>query len=145
MTLDEKICTKCGIEQPLKNFSRTKRIKSGRCSKCKTCVSIYWEDYYQKNHERIDAKNEFHRKANWEHVKKLTYARRDPLKHKARQAVNNALTLGKFSKDSCRQCSDTHAEFHHTNGYEQENWFVGEWLCRKHHAELHRQERSMAR
>jgi 5-methylcytosine-specific restriction endonuclease McrA len=41
-----KVCTKCGIEKELDKFINDYRLKSGKGSKCKTCVS----DYMHKRH-----------------------------------------------------------------------------------------------
>lgn len=45
-----KICTRCEIEQPLENFSFSKRETSETVSQCKKCV----HDYYVDNKEQID-------------------------------------------------------------------------------------------
>ena len=139
--LDEKTRSICKQTFPITQFHKDTMIKSGYRSRCKRCTSLYYQDYYAKNSERIDAKNEADRRENWEKVKLQTYARRDPQKHKARQSVNNALRSGKLHRQPCGDCGNRTTEFHHTNGYDKADWFVGIWLCRTHHAELHKLER----
>lgn len=58
-----KRCSKCGLEKPLDQFNRDKRLKSGRRSRCKTCESAqfarwsaenpdYYAERYVVNRER---------------------------------------------------------------------------------------------
>jgi hypothetical protein len=39
--MEEKICSKCNISQPIENFNKHKRGKDGLNSECKSCVKIY--------------------------------------------------------------------------------------------------------
>lgn len=48
-TMDSKVCTKCGIERPLSDFSKNKNGLYGRRSRCKECV----RGYYVQNKEKI--------------------------------------------------------------------------------------------
>lgn len=69
--------------------------------------------------------------------------KRYPEKNKARHAVRYAISIGKFERKPCKACGEIKVDFHHTNGYEQENWFVGDFLCRKHHAEKHNEMKTL--
>ncbi len=67
-------------------------------------------------------------------------ARKSYLKHKerhsARAKLNNALNLGKIIKPRCcLYCTESKIEAHHED-YSKP--FEVVWLCRKHHADLHR-------
>ena len=96
--------------------------------------------WYDNNRQKkIDA-NKKYIKENWERVRELSKARRDPFKDKARSAVGNAVRAGKFERKAC-YCGEAQTDFHHSNGYDEANWFVGEWLCRPHHAQLHKEIR----
>lgn len=97
--------------------------------------------WYERHSAKKNALTEKYRKDNWEKVKAQTYKRLDPAKHKARQAVNNAVAAGKFAKLPCKNCGEVKTNFHHNNGYDKDNWFTGEWLCTKHHAQLHKELR----
>ena len=37
--MDTKVCTKCRQSLPLEEFTRSRRIKSGRIARCKKCVN----------------------------------------------------------------------------------------------------------
>lgn len=108
---------------------------------CRTCKNIRARESYERNKEVRWARNEEYRKSNWERLKELSYKRRDPEKHKARQTVNNAVNSGRFPREACSECGDAKTDFHHTEGYSEDKWFVGLWLCRTHHAELHKELR----
>lgn len=47
-----KVCTKCKIEKPLNEFSRSKQFKSGIYSSCKTCKSKVNSELYKKDKEK---------------------------------------------------------------------------------------------
>lgn len=47
----EKICTKCKQSKLMTAFSIDKRLKNGRCSKCKSCSKSYY----------IENKDNFHK------------------------------------------------------------------------------------
>lgn len=137
-TIDEKNCTKCKLLKPLTEYPKQKRRPDGAESHCKECYRIYSRDvHYPKNKELIRVQSEQYRKANWDKIKEQTYKRYDPQKHKARMAVNNAVKAGKFEKADCQECGSIKTDFHHTSGYDIENYFVGVWLCRPDHAKLH--------
>lgn len=36
-----KVCTKCGVEKPLGDFPKDKRISTGRVAQCRECVNRY--------------------------------------------------------------------------------------------------------
>jgi hypothetical protein len=39
--MEEKVCSKCNISQPIENFNKHKRCKGGLNPECKSCVKIY--------------------------------------------------------------------------------------------------------
>ena len=45
----EKICTKCGVLQPIENFSKKGNSTSPRCKKC---IAEYFRNYYHSNPKR---------------------------------------------------------------------------------------------
>lgn len=69
------------------------------------------------------------------------------IKIDARDAIMHALKSGKLVRpDACTRCGDvpppvirskgkpqSQIWFHHTHGYEEEFWLIGEWLCRHCH------------
>lgn len=66
------------------------------------------------------------------------------LKYKARNAVAYAVRTGRLVRpDMCQRCGakpeplpsgQAQIWFHHTHGYEEPYWLVGEWLCRHCHS-----------
>lgn len=56
-----KICTKCGIEKPLSEFSTHKKTKDGLRISCKKCSYIRHKKYRLKNKEKI---REYHKEYN---------------------------------------------------------------------------------
>ena len=71
-----------------------------------------------------------------------TYKRSDPEKEAARKRVRKAVATGKFKKLDCQKCQSAETEFHHTDGYDRENWFTGMWLCRPCHVRVHKELRA---
>lgn len=48
-TITQKICTVCGIEKPISEFFRQKRVACGRQPKCKTCDKFARKEWQQRN------------------------------------------------------------------------------------------------
>lgn len=67
---------------------------------------------------------------------KERYVERNPEKHRARRILNEAIQQGKIQRGTCEYpgCAST-VEAHHSD-YSKP--LEVRWLCRKHHAELHR-------
>ena len=59
----------------------------------------------------------------------------NPEKYQARTAVNNAIRDGVLIKQPCRICGDSADAHHEDYSKPLDVW----WLCRKHHAERHRE------
>jgi hypothetical protein len=89
-----KICTKCGIEKSLSEFSINRRRTGGRHSYCHECLSDYKRAYDAANADSIAAKRKAHRAANPEvysaRGKAYYEANRDALlaNQKAKYAAN---------------------------------------------------------
>jgi hypothetical protein len=66
---------------------------------------------------------------------------RNPEKHKARWAVNNAIAMGKIPRAStfiCSECGMHQAsQYHHHNGYDEEHRLDVKPVCGKCHRNLH--------
>ncbi len=75
----KKVCTKCQIEKPLKDFYRHSTTKSGRHTQCKICINEhqkeydknnrknkkeYQKEYYQNNKEKVIKKSKEYYKNN---------------------------------------------------------------------------------
>jgi hypothetical protein len=48
-----KICSKCGEQKPLKEFSKDKRVKSGLKSWCKSCINLGARKWKQNNSKKV--------------------------------------------------------------------------------------------
>ncbi|HEA68234.1 MAG TPA: hypothetical protein ENI07_15650 [Desulfobacterales bacterium] len=61
---------------------------------------------------------------------------RDPLKTKAKRAVNHAVEAGRLANPKtlpCFDCGNPAYEYHHHRGYEKANWLEIQALCQKCH------------
>ncbi|KKN30086.1 hypothetical protein LCGC14_0837630 [marine sediment metagenome] len=68
-----RVCRTCGVEKPLASFHRVKQWRLRDCGPCcyiKNHAAIVRrrERYYQNNKEKIKAKNESYRLANWAEI-----------------------------------------------------------------------------
>lgn len=66
-----------------------------------------------------------------------TMRSRDPEKHLARAKLAYAKATGKVTQQPCEVCGSERSEGHHSD-YSKP--LEVRWLCRLHHAEVHRQE-----
>lgn len=64
-----KKCTKCGEEKLLEEFYKSKKIKSGRQGHCIECDKKKGAEYYNKNSDKVNAKNKAHKDSNPDKVK----------------------------------------------------------------------------
>lgn len=123
-----KSCIKCFEVKPLSEFYPHKQMLDGHLNMCKGCG-------------RREAKR--HRDANLEkyraYDRKRGYRPADPIKTYARNAVNHALLSGRIVKGECEVGVDCRGriEGHHDD---YTSPLKVRWLCKKHHAEHHRNE-----
>ena len=148
--MDTKTCFKCGVEKPRTDFYRHSRMKDGRLNKCKECTKSdvrnnrkakiehyraydrkrgnrqppeYYKDYYHRNKEKI--------RRNFR-----AYIERNKDKYKARYTTTNAIRDGRLLREPCEVCgTDKHVHAHHDDYSKPMDV---RWLCRKHHAEVHK-------
>ncbi len=52
-----KVCTKCGQEKLLGEFSLSGLGAHRKAASCKSCVSAYFKGYYLKNKKKLNSKN----------------------------------------------------------------------------------------
>lgn len=50
-----KTCTKCGVQKPLPEFHKDKRVRDGRRSNCKECQGAQKREYNAANRDTISA------------------------------------------------------------------------------------------
>lgn len=147
-----KRCFKCGQTLPRTEFYKHPRMADGLLGKCKTCTKRDVKENEDKNEQRTkEYKREWGlRPESME--KKAAYRRTDagkkavrksmanwleknPHKRSAQISVGNAIRDGKLVRLPCGICGNTTADAHHDD-YSKP--LEVRWLCRKHHAEWHR-------
>lgn len=109
-----KTCTKCLCVKSTNDFVKDSTKKDGLCSSCKTCYSLYYaairdkkleykKEYRAKNAEAISAKRLIHysNNADRERAGAIAWAKENPVKRRANQAVRRAKqssSSGRYSK-----------------------------------------------
>jgi len=121
-----KICSKCGSEKDRSEFYRDKSHKDGLQSRCKECDKGKVTKWAKANPgKRTEQVAKYDRK----------YRAKYPDRIRARQAVQDALRTDRLVKEPCA-CGETNVQGHHKS-YEEDKWLDVDWLCRKHHLDLH--------
>lgn len=138
-----RTCTRCQTWKPAANYVKDSRYKHGLVSHCNECRGVGDRRRYhsseKKKRQKLD-RNEAYRQRNKTTIQRKAYERIKMYGYtqaKARQKVRNAVAAGRFMAEPCFECGEAKVDFHHTNGYDEDNLFVGTWLCRKHHAAEH--------
>lgn len=117
------ICITCKIEKPLYEF--VAKGQKARSPTCSTCL----HNEIKMIRDRHERRRRLHLLAGKKY--KLRY----PEKHCAHNAVHRALKAGKLKRQSCEVCGCSDVEGHHDD-YSKP--LEVRWLCKKHHAEVHR-------
>ena len=73
------------------------------------------------------------------HRRQAAWRERNPLKVWAHAALRSALNRGLIEKQPCDVCGDAESEAHHSQYHEP---LTVRWLCRKHHKQVHAQEKA---
>lgn len=68
--METKVCSKCGVEHPLYNFTKDKRCKDGHGSWCNECMRKSSLNWYNKNKVRSYENSKEWRSLNPDKVKK---------------------------------------------------------------------------
>jgi len=138
-------------------IARTRKSKDGLTAKCKDCLKER-DRNRANNPERIQARKDYQKtKAFRESSNKANrkYSKTEKGKKNAKkwQLANNEkrvahgivaykVKIGELIKSPCEVCGKEKSEAHHDD-YEKP--LEVRWLCRKHHAEHHKQEREKLR
>src|SRR5262245_20192452 len=118
-----KTCRKCGRELPLSEFEycRDTKSKSGRAylrGQCRKCRRGPNDSGAVERAYRWKAKN--------------------PEKLRIHRRVLYAIETGKLQRLPCEVCGEPRVDGHHADYSEP---LIVQWLCRRHHVQLHRQMR----
>lgn len=134
-----KVCFKCEAELPITNFYKHPMMGDGHLGKCKACTRY---DVRENRKRKLDYYLQYDRERSKTPERIAGIAKRDPKKTAAGIAARSAVARGKLKKLPCEVCGEQKSEAHHPN-YDKPLDVM--WLCRKHHADIHRPEASNAR
>lgn len=135
--METKVCFKCGVDKPLDEFYKHKKMADGHLGKCKECTKRDTSEHAKTPAGRAVARRREQtlRRRKWHRE----YQRRrvqDPLKRRARWMVCNAIRDKRLKRGACEVCGKKkRVEAHHEDYYRP---LDVKWLCPKHHKELHR-------
>ncbi len=147
-----KTCRDCFKAKPFSEFYSHEKMKDGKLNKCIDCVKARVRRHRKANLEiiraydrqrgrtkdRLERARIYSRKRNKSGVGTISsrnWRNKNPEKYNAHIKLNNAVRDGKVRKGKCRKCRSKRSEGHHLDYSKPLEVF---WLCRKHHAELHR-------
>lgn len=153
--LEMKICFKCSRSLPFTAFYKHPRMADGHLGKCKECTKkdsktryihkykndLEWRLEEMERNRIRQAKNRANnngQKASQHRDKNRKYSARYPLKRAAHTLLGNAIRSGKVKRGKCEVCGSERAQAHHDDYHKP---LDVRWLCVKHHAEHHIQER----
>jgi len=128
--------------------ARTRVSADGLTAKCSDCLKIR-----DRNRPNAKERNERFKKAEKERRKdpeirkkrnelKVNWLEKNHVKRAAHIIVGNAIRDKRLTKEPCEKCGETNVDGHHDD-YEKP--LEVRWLCKKHHAEHHKQERENKR
>lgn len=134
-----KVCSQCYTNKPLLEYQRR---GARRAAHCKECQKKYDRARNLRNREgrRLSAKQYYQKNKKKWRAKQEKQKKDDPLKYKARVALRNAVYTGKVKKLPCIKCGEPKTHGHHTD-YSKP--LKVQWLCVKHHYELHTRFKSL--
>lgn len=122
-SVSHKSCPDCDRKLPVSEFYRARGTSDGYQKRCKACQT----DYIRS----LNDSNPYVSKA------QQAYNERNPLKHKARTALANAVSRGQIIKpDACQECGRSSALHGHHDDYSKP--LDVRWLCQPCHADWHR-------
>lgn len=128
-----KICSKCKNLKEDKEFYKDKRSKDGLYSWCKKCHLEINKNNSYKYFKKYKYKIKYTEKM----AKYFKEYRKNPINRKkglCRSKTGKLVKWGKIKKLPCKICGDKEVQIHHPD---YNNPFKVEFLCSKHHRELH--------
>ena len=120
-----------GINKGLRNglCKCGEKIASYHSYLCSCCASEWKRRYYEKNPDKKIG----HRKTAAENQKRKNGYRK---KLRARRILRSAVDKGDIERGSCEVCGQNESIEAHHHDYDKP--LDVQWLCRKHHAEIHK-------
>jgi ribosomal protein S27AE len=158
-----KRCRECGETKPLDHFYAHPQMADGHLNKCKPCVKARVAEHRKRNIDQVRAydraradnpervalrqqvaercKTDPELKARRQQLRQ-DWVARNADKRSAHVAVGNAIRDGRLFRQPCERCGSPKAEAHHDDYTKP---LDVRWLCRKHHAERHKELRAIQR
>ncbi len=115
-----KKCRECLALKPYSSFYAEPRTKDGLRARCAECMSKYFSTFRAANPDHCRVKDR----------------RQNKLKRAARISARHAIKTGKLLRQPCEVCGAIKVDAHHDDYSKR---LDVRWLCRKHHAEFHKQ------
>lgn len=139
LVVGQKQCFKCQKTKSLNDFYLHPQMSDGRLNKCKECTKLDTANRAIEKRTYIRKYDQWRQTTESRRAKKIGYHKnynlRYPEKALAHHKVNNAVRAGKIKRKPCEICG-AKSEAHHPD-YSKP--FDVQWLCFKHHRELHGQ------
>ena len=159
----EKKCFKCLVTMPIGCFYKHGQMTDGYLNKCKECTKKdvhknrldnleYYRKYDRKRAdlpERVELRKAIAEK--WKSDPKLkkksakqrkAWQEKNLIKRAAHVITGNAIRDGVLVPELCKVCGKNKVDAHHDD-YTKPLEVI--WLCKKHHAELHKEKREQQR
>ncbi|MCP4082354.1 MAG: hypothetical protein GY743_19145 [Planctomycetaceae bacterium] len=133
-----KKCTKCKETQPLTEFYKEKSMADGHQNQCKACRKEYQKAHYGANRKQILEKQKAYNAAHREQHRESSakWNGKNPLKRKAKDAVNYAIRDGRMTKPVLCECCGSKGKLHgHHVNYSKP--LDVQWLCVPCHNQWH--------
>ena len=142
---DKRICTRCGVEQPLSDFEKRSNRPSGRGSRCRECMRKRTKVYYSEHvNERRAHARRYGRLVPKDRKRYRTLTSREvmeryPEKERARRTLRNAVQKGHIAKPgSCTVCGCVPRRHLHGHHDDYSRPLDVSWLCHDCHMLRHR-------
>lgn len=131
-----KVCFKCNEAKPLTEYYRHSGMSDGHLNKCKQCTKKDVRNNRADKREQYSDYEQLRQQSPARKAKKLIYGtqhkQRNPVKHRARWTLQQAVRRGRIEKLPCDVCGDPKSQAHHDD-YSKP--LDVRWLCFKHHRE----------
>ena len=111
-----KVCSKCKIERPVKEFHKDKSRKDGLYFHCKVCQAKKYKYYYKTNPDKLKKYQKEYRKANPDNIKEYGKEYRKANSDKTKEynkeyAKANSDKLKEYRKEYAKANSDKIREY----------------------------------
>ena len=109
---DTKVCTKCGVDQPLTNYHKK---GSGLRSECKSCKAAYSKEYHQRPEVRMaatKAAKRYRYGLTTDEVEALETVKRCAICHGPGEVIDHCHDTGRLRGVLCHPCNQSLGKMH---------------------------------